>query len=200
LIVSLVRAVILSLDRVLSRAQRVEIFTQAEGCILRVALAKSDKDLVLSDGASVRKGETIGEIHFWNERVPTMPPGGPNLAWGQRFYRQLTYSLGLLATYVENDSRFASVRAFRGETSWVPRVGALEIPKVGNHLGFDLLRLEESAGLWRRFTAFWENLYVWALIWAYNREGLVYKDILRSERCRLWISREKLARRWRKTN
>lgn len=192
----ILRAVILAIDYLLVRLYKIEPFTQANGCIFRIALVKNDKELILSDGTMVYPGETVAEIHFWNERIPKMPPGGPDLAWGQQFYRLLRRSLTLLAEYVQRDPRFAQVRAFRGETTWVPRVGALNIPAVVQHLGFDLIFLERKAGPLRRFLAFWDNLYTWGLIWTYNPGALIYKDILRSERCRFWISKESLIRHY----
>ena len=92
-----IEAFVHQLDPMLRRAHRVQEFTQDPQCVLRVALGFSNRDLQLSDGTWIRRGDPIVELHLWNERIPRMPPEGPDLAWSLRFYRRLVASLRLVA-------------------------------------------------------------------------------------------------------
>ncbi|MFQ6058379.1 MAG: hypothetical protein ACE5MB_05795 [Anaerolineae bacterium] len=185
-----------ALDALLRRLYHVQEFTQEEDCILRLAPGRSDREITLSDGTRVARGEAIGILHFWNEHIPLMPIEGPDLGWGIKFYRQLLKSLQALAVYVESEPQFKELRAFRGETAFVFTEGLEQYERVFGRLGFDFVARDESAGKMKHFGEFWENFYVWALIWAFNPGSLRGKDLFRLQRCQIWISRQVLLERY----
>ena len=187
------RAAISHLDLLLRRIYGVHEFTQDENCILRVALGKSKEEITLSDGTKIGKGEVVGELHFWNERIPPMDEEGPSLEWALKFHRLLMASLKKLAIYLENEPQFESVRAFRGETTFSKE--SLEGRALFERLGFDLVRMDRTGKL-KRFGEFWENFYAWGLIWTFNPGSLRRKDFFRLERAQLWISRQALLERY----
>jgi len=187
-----VRWPIYGLDWLLRRWHHVREFSQDERCLLRLALNRSERDLVLSDGTRIRRGELIGELHLWNEHIPPMGPAGPDMTWGLEFYHRLLRSLEELASYVSSAREFDDVRAFRGEIALALEDGAGQRIKLARRLGFDLVRTGRMARGWRRFGDFWANLYSWVLIWAFNPASMRGKGFLRLERVQLWISRETL--------
>lgn len=187
------RAAISRLDVLLRRVYHVREFTQDGSCILRIALARSAEEITLSDGTRIGKGEVVGELHLWNEHIPPMDEGGPSLEWALKSRRLLIASLKKLATYLEDEPQFESVRAFRGETAF-PREG-LERRALFERLGFDLVRMDRIGRL-KRFGEFWENVYTWGLIWTFNPGSLRRKDFFHLERVQLWISRQALLERY----
>jgi len=179
------------LDSLLRRAQGVYEFSPEPDCILRLALGRSEREVTLADGTRIAAGERIGELHLWNERLPPMPKAGPDFRWALAMRHRLVRSLRLLAAHVENDAALADVRAFRGEMVFDLRRDEREDADPFARLGLEL-RPAEPAGLLKRFTDFWENLYAWWLIWTFNPASLHSKRFWHLQRCQLWISREAL--------
>ncbi|MFQ5812880.1 MAG: hypothetical protein ACE5I2_06790 [Anaerolineae bacterium] len=187
------RAVISRFDVLLRRVYHVREFTLDESCILRIALARSPGEITLSDGTRIGKGEVVGELHLWNEHIPPMDEEGPSLEWALKSRRLLRASLKKLATYLEDEPQFESVRAFRGETAF-PKEG-LEGRALFERLGFDLVR-KDRRGRLKRFGEFWENFYTWGLIWTFNPGSLRRKKLFRMERAQVWISRQAFLERY----
>ena len=190
------KAAIYSLDALLRRWHHVQEFTSKDGCLLRIALGRSERNMTLSDGTGILRGERIGELHLWNEHIPPMPEEGPDLRWGLTFYRRWMRSLEELAAYVENEPTFKDIRAFRGEVAFVLDGGSERYAKLLRQWGFDFIRAGPSRGRLRRFGEFWENVYSWGLMWAFNPGSLRRKGLLRLERCQLWISRQVLLQKY----
>jgi len=187
------RAAVRGLDVLVRRAYHVREFTQDENCILRIALGRSAKDMTLSDGTRIEKGEVVGELHLWNERLPRMDEEGPSLQWALTTYRLWRVSLKKLTAYLENDPQFENIRAFRGESALLK--DDLEGSALFERLGFDLVRRNRTSRL-ERFAEFWENLYTWWLVWTFNPGSLRSKNLSRMERAQIWISRRALIEKY----
>jgi len=180
------------LDGLLSRAHHITKFSQQEDCLLRIGLGTSDRDLVLSDGTHVCRGDPVGELHLWNERIPPMPKDGPDLAWARLFLRRFSRSLTELAAYIQAEPRFDEIEAFRGESSFMGEEGLAQLASLVRHLGFDTVPMQPSgkwAALWQRFAEFWEGFYVMALIATFNPGSLKGKRLWHMKRGQIWISR-----------
>jgi YkoP domain len=187
------------LDSLLSRANHVYPFSQQPDCILRLALGKSDRDLILPDGTIVHRGDPIGELHLWNERVPPMPKDGPDLAWAHLFLRRFSRSLVEVAAFVQAEPRFQQIQVFRGESSFMGEEGLAHLAGLAGRLGFETVqKLPEGkpAGFWKRFAEFWEGFYVMALMAAYNPGSLRRKRLWRLKRGQIWMSRAVLLARY----
>ena len=193
----MLRAMVLGLDLLLQRLGGVQEFTQDEECILRIALTACKKDLELSHGTQVRVGDKICELHLWNEHIPPMPLEGPDLRWGVRFYRLAVKSLRSLAAYIAA-GQMQDIVALGGQMAFLEKENSPVLASVAAQLGFDIVNLTAQGGRWRRFTHFWENMFSWALMWAFNPASLRGKRFLRSQRYRLWMSRRTLLQRYGK--
>jgi hypothetical protein len=64
------------------------------------------------------------------------------------------------------------------------------------HFGFDMFNFPLGSSLPARFATFWERVYLFALIWAFNSASLQYKDFNIIRRVEIWISREKLMHKY----
>ncbi len=206
-----IRAAVRGLDSLLRRCYGIHEFSFDPDCILRVGLGRAPRDLILSDGAAIREGDPVADIHLWNERIPVMPPGGPGLRWGIEFQRKARRSLQLLVEYVDKEPRYRHVVAFRAIGSLMsqeasaaqPLSGAATlitaVPAVAGRLGLEIVDVDDPSrmGALRRFGAFWENGFNQALVWAYNPPSLKSRSLARLRRVQLWASRDKLAGRAR---
>lgn len=192
-----VRLAIYGLDYILRKAYGVKSFVSDPNCILRLSFWRSRSAIKIAEGLEVKKGELIGELHLWNEQIPVIPPEGPDLKWGYEIAKKLNYSLGLLAQAIEDGVPMTDeIRILGGEIA-LPKDKAKQIEMLLAHLGF-ILNSEKSAGFWKRFAHFWQNLYSMALIWAYNPVSLRKKSLFRMRRYRIWVSKEELLRRYGK--
>jgi len=172
-------------------------FAPEDDCIVRIAFRKSDRELTLSDGTRILQGETIGELHLWNEHIPPMPKEGPDLAWGLQFHRLMRRSLAELVRYIESAPEWKGIRAFRGESAVDAQEGLQQATELLGRLGFDLLPLGRSISRLKPFLEFWENIYLWGLIWTFNPASLKGKRLLDLQRCQIWISRRRLLERYK---
>lgn len=128
-------------------------------------------------------------LHLWNERVPPLSADGPDLLWAAKMRRRLVYSLERLAALVATDPQLAEVRAVGGVTVLISLEGGGST-RLMERLGFDVMA--HPAGCLGRFGEFWENLYAWALMWAFNAPALQRKRLLGLRRAEIWMSRRRL--------
>ncbi len=193
---SLGRSLVRALDALLRRCLHVRSFTDDALCILRVSCGRARQAIILQDGTQIRPGDPVIDIHFWNERIPAMPEGGPDLRWAREMHRRFVASLRLLAQYLAESPSLNDVRAIRGEFGFLSGEALGAQSDLFRRLGLEVRRLRTARGAWGRFAEFWQNLFSYWLIWTYNPESLRGKRLLGLERCEVWISREALLGRY----
>jgi hypothetical protein len=179
-------------DVLLQHTKHIQAFTDDEKCILRISIGESRQEVTLSDGTRVHKGDPIGEIHLWNERIPQIPPEGPDLSWALAFQRQGVYSFRLLATYIEKSPEFDNICAFTGEISFGGAYDPAHSVVLARRWGFDVLNQDGSNRLFTHFGDFWENLYAMFLIWVFNPGSVENGKLWKMRRDQLWMSRQVL--------
>jgi len=191
------RRLVRAVDARLRREQGIFVFDDDPACILRISLAPAKAEVALSGGTVVAAGERLVIVHFWNERLPPIPPEGPDLRWARRMVQGAIYSLRLLAQYLASQPGLATVQAVGSDLAGFLAAGDLDLG-VGffERLGFDVQRPHSAAGLWGRLALFWGNVYSWALIWTYNPASVRGKVPWRLGRFSIWMSRATLERRY----
>lgn len=185
------RQAIIGLDDRLSRKAGVRLFSDDEKCILRFAPIVLDRAVRLSDGTLIAAGDTVADIHCWNDRVPPMPKGGADLAWAQDTSRRLRYSLRLLARAFTTLPELREARGCRAKVNLVGRGGSnASVTRIIERLGFE--DVDEGFGtVGSRIHDAFENVLIGALVWTHNPEALRGDKLLR-ERRPVWSSRERL--------
>lgn len=163
-------------------------FSDDPDCILRVALLRSRWEIGLNDGTVIRRGETIGMIHAWNERVPPIPPGGADMAWARELRRRLVRSLQLLARATREDPRLQTIRGFGG--AGVLRFSPA-ILRLLERLGLEIYELPpQSLRDWLEEPV--SRIWTWLMRRTFNPVSVEGRGLEVLSRRFYWIGREKL--------
>ncbi len=186
------RSLIRLLDRFLRWAQGVFEFWDDPDCMFRVGLARARHAIPLPDG-EVPAGAKVLAVHFWNEHMPRIPPGGPDLAAAVRGRRMLDTSFRALGRELHHNPLLAGVQALGGGTVLVHTDAGPVNQEFFERLGFTIFPYHSPLG---RFGEFWENLYSWGLMWTFNQVSLRQRHILRLHRSEMWMSRVEFMRRY----
>jgi hypothetical protein len=186
------RAVIRRFDAFLCRCLGVYEFSSDAECILRVQKAVAARPLNLPGGV-IPKGAAVLKIHLWNEHVPPMPAAGPDLAWAAHVSRCFVRSLHSVAGLLRKDPSLTGARAVGGVTALLPIEGRSGSTALMKRLGFTILPYHNPLG---SFSEFWENLYTWGLMWAYNPISLQHHQFFRLHRAEIWMPIENFLARF----
>ncbi len=180
------------LDATLRRRQGIFEFTEDPKCLLRLSLHRAEKETALSDSV-VRRGEWVGELHLWNEHLPQISGGGPNILWGAGMRRSLRRSLASLATFVESDQTFSQVRFFHGELAFAPGKQLDHTRCLAAGLGFEVLSRPIASDPVGRIAALGKMMFLWGMVRTFNRGALRPMDRRSHPACfEYWIKRETL--------
>lgn len=184
-------SIVKGVDSLLRQRQGIHDFTDDPDCVFRISVTKPAEDLRLSDGTTIREGDPVVELHFWNEHLPHMPADGPSPGWARGFARQTAKSLFLLEHYLNDDAAFEVVAAVTGLCPFGSRLGEAQVMRTCKRFGFELVELEPDG----RMHMVLDSMLLWGLGWAFNRPALRGKTLLR-HRYSLWISRTALHARY----
>lgn len=184
--------VIRSFDRFLRWVLGVFEFCNGPECLLRVRRTILSHPIAL-DGKTFPPGAVVIELHLWNEHLPPLPAEGPTLSWAVQTQRRLKNSFRALARQMPHDPRLADAQLVAGITV-LPLVGAhAGSVKLFEQLGFTILPYRNPLG---RFGEFWENLYTWGIMWAFNAPTLAGRRLLGLRRSEVWMTTAELLRRY----
>ena len=187
------RRAISAFDGYLSHQHGVAPFSDDDRCILRIAIIPAARTGRLSDGTDIKPSDLIADVHCWNERIPSMPKGGANLAWAQQVSIRLRYSLRLLAHALVNDPRLALAQACRAKVNFVGQGCSNEsVSRIIHRLGYEDVD-EGSKTIRAKAHDALENILISALVWTHNPEALKREKMIR-ERRPVWSSRAKMLR------
>lgn len=190
------RTLIRAFDAFLRRASGLFEYTDRPACLLRLQRARTKRALPLP-GGNVPAGAPVLLIHLWNEHVPPIPADGADMAWAARTYRLFVGSLREVAGLLASDPAYGDVQAVGGATALIPLPGETATGGFIRHMGFTTFPYGGALG---RFGEFWENLYTWGIMWAYNMPSLEGKNLLRLHRHEMWMSRAEFLRRFGDTS
>lgn len=186
------RLIIRRFDNWLSRQYGVYVFNGEEGIILRVQDGYIPHDRILPDGMVARGSQALF-LHLWNERIPPIPAVGPDLAYALRLQRSLFLSLQAVAQYLIQSSHLQGVEVVGGVSAHTTlgRVGGGQT--LLERLGFTVFSYHRPAGA---FGEFWENLYTWWLMWAFNPTSVRHRPLWRLQRLEFWMTRKTFLERY----
>jgi hypothetical protein len=178
------RALIRGFDAWLGRLEGVRPFTSEPRVILRIQTGRAAWDIPLPNG-TVARGSPVIFIHLWNERIPPIPPAGPDLAWARSAQRLMIYSFRSLATQVREKAGWKGARAVGGCLAHLSLEDRSGGRALFERLGFHLFPYHRPLG---RFGEFWENFYTWCLIWAFNAPRVPHHPLLGLQRLEFWMT------------
>ena len=179
----IMRTLIRSFDAALCQAQGVFEFCDDKACLFRLQLTRSRRDLLLSQGV-LPKGSAVLELHLWNEHIPALPPAGPDLVWASQTRCLFINSLHAVGRQIAVDPRLANVKAVSGVSVLLSAGDRSSGERMIHRLGFEVLPYHNRLG---RFGVFWENLYSWWLMWAFNPVSLNHRQLVRLQRVEFWM-------------
>jgi hypothetical protein len=186
----LIRRAIQALEGLLRRCYGVHEYTDDGDCVFRIALRTAQRDVILQDGVRIRRGDTIAELHLWNEQVPPMPRDGPNMAWGALVDGRVRRSLTLLADHL---AAHPHVVAVHGEAAFGCQMGQRQAVRLVRRFGFDIV--DSAPRMRTRIRHFCDDFLFWGLTWTFNPSALKGKPFHRT-RYYAWISCATLNKRW----
>jgi YkoP domain len=189
----LIALVVDLLDRGLRRHYCIREFSDDANCLLRIAWTTAAEPVRLRDGTLVQVGDTVGEIHLWNEHLPRFRSDGPSLGWARQMHRQMTHSLDLLASHLEQSATRRPVVALYADVALPKGRSPVMIGRVALRHGFELIpqprtplrSLHEVAG----------SLLLWGLASVHNPAVIRRQKFFR-QRQRIWIGRATLVARY----
>jgi hypothetical protein len=187
-----VRRVVLSLDALLRGRLGIVALSSDPACILRIRVTRAAHAISLSDGP-VPPGAPVLEIHLWNERIPPIPPAGPDLAWAGRTQRMFLASLREVARQLREEPGLAAVQAVSGATVLIQSTDGLERNRLMQRLGFTVFPACNPLG---RFGRFWENAYTWAVMWTFSPASLRDRRLRDMRRDEFWMTRSRFLERF----
>jgi hypothetical protein len=124
------------------------------------------------------------ELHLWNEHIPAIPPEGPDLVWASRTRRLFINSLYAIGQQIGIDPRLAGIKAVGGVSVLLSAGDRYSGERMIHRLGFEVFPYHNRLG---RFGIFWENLYSWWLMWAFNPVSLNHRQLMRLQRVEFWM-------------
>ncbi len=183
-----VRRLIREFDGVVRRVLGVFEFTDDPACLFRLRRIRLDRPRSLREGV-LPAGSPVLELHLWNEHIPTMSTGGPDAAWAIQTARRLRHSLPLLAAAVGARVDLGRAIAIGGPTTLLTdrRSHALL-----ERLGFQVLAGDPPQGI----SAFFQDLYRAALVWAFNSPALAARGSVRFHHDEIWMPTTVLLERY----
>ena len=181
----LISRLVVAIDRQVIKRLGIWAYSDDADCIMRLALVKAQERRELRDGTVIYPGDKVGNLHFWNERMPLVPPGGPDLAWAKKAKRTLLRTFRLLADYLANSPDMANINAVGGDLHFNNTPGTVPLFRRLGLVVFPIYPrgpVEKMKDFLLRF---------WALLlgWAYNPESIKGQKLSDIQCFSVWFSR-----------
>ncbi len=184
-----------SIDRYLRSRHQVAEYSTCPDCLFRLQIIENDDEFVLKDGTSLRPGDRLVDLHFWNEQVPEMPEGGPTLAFARRMERCLDISLSELARYLSTRSDLSDVKAIRGNMSLGASDRSDQIARIAARYGFTRFVRHRRPSLGETLHWVGENILITLLVLRRNPSA-IRPDTLWRDRTLTFLSRRALEQKY----
>jgi hypothetical protein len=185
-----------ALDSRLRLRQGVIEYTCRPDCLFRIQVVESCDDILLSDGARVRRGDRLVRLHVWNEQFPAFPAGGPTVAWARRVNRAFDISLRELAHLLDVRQDLHDITAICGNMTFAPADRSAQLARFVSRFGFEKIEIDGSQSFRQRMHWFGENILISMIVLTHNATAL-RADTLWRDRTLVFLSRQALLRRYR---
>ncbi len=182
------RQVIRGIDAFLRRKLGIVEFEHGADALLRIGVGRAERDVALRDGTRLKRDDRVLELHFWNEHLLTLPPGGATLRWAAMTRRQLLRSLRALADHVQTAPDLLDVKALRIRPALASRNLVRNLSWIVAQHGFEAIPDARQPTAGSGALRWLDSLWVWLLTWTYNPHSLRGRRFQRS-RQEYWISR-----------
>jgi hypothetical protein len=183
------------LDLHLRLEQGVVEYSASPHCIFRLQLIESPDDFTFSDGARVRAGDRLLDLHIWNEHVPLIGKSGPTVAFARRLDRCIDASLLELTGFLRERADLDDVRAIRGNLVLGSKERSSQIARIAARYGFERVARSAPLSVGERLHRFGENILISMLVFARN-PGSLRADTLWRDRTLTYLSRRRLEQRY----
>ncbi len=105
--------------------------------LFRLRLVRAAHAISLPD-QPVPAGAVVVDLHLWNERLPRLPDGGPDLAWGARTVRAVVVGLRAVAREMARDPALAAAQALYAPVPSVSPLQGAAARRILARLGFTI--------------------------------------------------------------
>ncbi len=126
---------VFGIDWLLRRWYSVYEFSRTDDDLPRISVRVAKASLTLSDGTRVMTGDTIIDLHMWNERVPTLGALGPSLVWASRAKPRIERSLIGLAQHLDQRDDLVRRVALRAVAIFVGGRAAGKVTRIAARYG-----------------------------------------------------------------
>jgi hypothetical protein len=184
---------ILKTDRALRSRLGIFEFSDDPDCMLRIARAQSNLDVVLPDSTHIHEGDPVIELHFWNEHVAARVLNRPPFARAKLVSRYLHHSFHLLAEYLSRNPETQNTKAIHARVVMPFGARFPAFQTLARMYGFSSVHVQSrTAG---HIHDFFENFLVRGLLFAFN-PTMPTKRGHHLSREELWMNRDEFLRRY----
>lgn len=184
-----------ALDEWLRRRDGIFEYTANPGCIFRLNVGVARRPLALGDGTRVEPGQRIARLHFWNEHVPPVPPGGTSIAWARQMQQAIANSLRDLAAYLATRPDLSDVNVICGDVPTATRSQSDQLARIMSRYGFEAIAEPGRLSVSERLHRLGENILITLLVLAQNARTLRPDTLLRV-RVPIYLSRRRLVEKF----
>jgi len=188
------RAGIRWIDSLIRKSEHSYEYCDDPDCVLRIQLMPSPHAATFGDRV-IQKGDPVLAVHVWNERMPPIPSSGADLRWAINIRRQTQHSFRLLAKLMQEDRIYTPVKAIYGASVLFSSTDHTGGTRMMQSFGFTILPYHSPLG---KFGEFWENLFSWWLMYAYNTASMDSRKFWQLERTEIWMDSDEFIRRYGK--
>jgi len=180
-----------ALDERLRRSQAVFEYTNDPTCVFRLDITRAGHSIALRDGTSVRAGQRIARLHFWNEQIPPLPENGPTIGWARQMRRAMLTSLCELARFLAAHPDLRDIAVVAGDAPSGTADQMEQLARIMARFGFEAVIAPEHLPIRERLRRFGENILISLIVFVHNA-GALRPNTLMRVRLRIYLSRRAL--------
>lgn len=171
-------------DAAMRRFRGVTEFESTREGLLRIEFGHAGRHLRLADGTVLTPGDSVVELHLWNEQLLHVPSSGADFGWATHIRRQALASFHRLALHLRDEPAFVQIKAIRMKPALAARRPMSALAWLLLKIGFESVSEVRPQPALQRF---FDNFWLWLLTWTHNPRALKGWRFNRTRR-EFWIS------------